>query len=213
MGRREYDLGVLHTPLHHPEAVRYRQEVFRDLEQGQVLGAVRRFAEQMRDMRAHLEQAGKLRGKYQIEWWFLHAADTYCRAVTSLASDLNGASIASGLQAFRQHLAGYARSDAFAALVSQTAEVHADLATVAYSVHIRGTRVRVSRHAGEPDYSAEVVKSFAKFKQGRVKEYRTGVRDGPDMNQVNAHNHRPLSSSLTYAQARRHGYLGPACTV
>ena len=188
VGRREYDLRpFLHTPLHHPEAVRYRHEVFRDLEQGQVLGAVRRFAEQIRDMRAHLEQAGKLRGKYQIEWWFLRAADTYCRAVTSLASDLDGASIASaGLQAFRQHLAGYVRSDAFTALVSQTAEVHADLATVAYSVHIRGNRVRVSRYAGEPDYSAEVVKSFAKFKQGRVKEYRTGVRDGPDMNQVEA---------------------------
>ena len=33
MGRREYDLRpFLHTPLHHPEAVRYRHGVFGDLE-------------------------------------------------------------------------------------------------------------------------------------------------------------------------------------
>ncbi len=95
MGRGEYDLRpFLHTPLREPESVRYRHDVLRDLDQAPTLTAVRAFAQRMRDMRAHLAQAGKLRERHQTGWWFLHAAGTYCGAVETLASDLGAAGLA-----------------------------------------------------------------------------------------------------------------------
>ena len=53
--REERDLitAVLYGRLHDAAAVRYRQEVFRDLEDRALLDAVQRFADQMAEVRAH----------------------------------------------------------------------------------------------------------------------------------------------------------------
>ena len=42
-------------------------------------------------------------------------------------------------------------------------------------MHIRGPRVKVTRYDGETDYSTDVEKTFARFKQGAVKDYRVTV--------------------------------------
>ena len=69
-GRDEYNLKPLfYTPLHDAGAVGYRHEVMRDLEEGAVLGAVRKFAQRMREMHGQLAQARQLRYKYQRERW------------------------------------------------------------------------------------------------------------------------------------------------
>ena len=41
-----------------------------------------------------------------------------------------------------------------------------------YCVTIKGNRVRVTRYEGEADYSAEVRRTFAKFAERAVKDYR-----------------------------------------
>ena len=54
----EYDLsGFFHANLVSEDAVRYRQEVLRDLEQPPVLEAVRGFTVQLREMRRQLQFA------------------------------------------------------------------------------------------------------------------------------------------------------------
>ena len=165
----------------------YRHQVMRDLEKEPVLAAVQAFAGHMRQMRERLAQARELRYRYQKERWFLDAAAVYCEAVTSLTDDLAGLGVTSrGFRAFREYLTGYAASDGFTSLVSATRQRYDELDAVDYSVLIRGTRVRVSRYDGEPDYSAQVGETFAKFKEGAVKDYRVEFRDGPDMNHVEA---------------------------
>jgi DNA mismatch repair protein MutS len=185
-GRDEYDLGpFFRIPLHDTGAVTYRHEVLRDLESEAVSKAVADFAQGMRNMRKHLAQAGKLRYRYQKEHWFLDAAGVYCDAVTALAAALAPADLGSrGLTAFRRFLADYTSSAAFTGLTADVREVSAALAGVRYCVNIRGNRVRVIRYEGEDDYSAEVVRTFAKFARGAVKDYRVGFRDWPDMNHV-----------------------------
>lgn len=187
-GRDEYRLDqFFYVPLHDAEAVRYRHDVLRDLEKEPVLAAARAFAEHMREMREHLVQAREFRYRYQQERWYLDAVDIYCATVTSLTEDLARIDVNSrGFQAFREYLADYTASDSCTSLVSATGKRYADLAAVKYSIHMRGNRVRVTRYGGEPDYSAEVEKTFTKFKQGAVKDYRVGFRDGPDMNHVEA---------------------------
>lgn len=187
-GYKEYDLGpFFYAPLRDVAAVQYRHEVLRDLEERAVFEPVRAFGQTMRRMREHLAQAEKLHYKYQKERWFLDAVEIYCGAVRSLADGLANVEVNSrGFQAFREYLSGYTGSDGFTALAAETQELREALAGVKYSVHIRGSRVRVGKYGGEADYSAEVEETFAKFKQGAVKDYRVKFRGWPDMDHVEA---------------------------
>ncbi len=187
-GRKEYDLKpFFYAPLHDVAAVKYRHEVLRDLEKHAVFESVRAFAQRMRRMREHLAQAEKLHYECQKERWFLDAVEIYCDAVRSLAGELAHLEVNSrGFQAFREYLSGYTESEGFTSLAAETQSLKEALAGVKYSVHIKGNRVRVSKYDEEPDYSAEVEKIFAKFKQGAVKSYRVKFPNWPDMNHVEA---------------------------
>ena len=167
--------------------VAYRHEVFRDLEDPGLFLAAGQFAEQMRQVRVHLGQLPKIYSRHQQEGRFLDAAAIYCEAIRSLAAKLETSPIASrGLLAFRGYLAGYASSDAFTRLASDTAARRADLAQVTYLVRIKGLRVEVSRYDCEPDYTAEIAQTFERFRQGAVKDYRVRYRSWPGMNHVGA---------------------------
>jgi len=188
-GRDEYDLmPFFRAPLRDARAVEYRHQVQRDLENDAVSRAVAEFADRLHEMRKHLLQAKKLRARYQKERWFLDAVDVYCRAVTALADTLAATELGSrGFTAFRRYLADYARAPAFTGLVADIGRVTALLDGVRYCVSIRGSRVRVTRYEDEPDYGADVQKTFAKFAKSAAKDYRTGFRDWPDMNHVEEH--------------------------
>jgi DNA mismatch repair protein MutS len=187
-GRGEYELKpFFYTPVHDTGAVRYRHEVMADLERDEVRGLITAFAERMRTMRAHLAQAAKLHHRYQKQRWFLDAVNEYCQAVACLAGGLRSTEVNSaGLRGLRDYLAGYTESGGFTALVSATDKLYRDLAAVTYSIHIKGNRVHVGRYEGEPDYSVEVAKSFAKFQRGTARDYRSTFRDWADMNHVEA---------------------------
>ena len=187
-GRQLYDLKpFFYAPLHDVAAVRYRHEVLRDLEQPGVLESVTRFAETMRRMREHLAEAEKLHYALQKQAWFLDAVGIYCQAVCALAGELGGLDVASrGFEGLRGYLAGYAAAGRFTSLAAETQALKEALAGVRYAIRIHGPRVTVSNYEGEPDYSAEVVETFAKFKQGAVTSYLVRLRDSADMNDVEA---------------------------
>jgi DNA mismatch repair protein MutS len=187
--REERDLitTVLFRHLHDAAAVRHRQEVFQDLEDRALFGQVERFADRMREVRAHLRQLKDMRERYQREGWFLDAAAIYCDAVRSLAGHLASAQIRSrGLLAFWEHLASYVASAGFTALASDTGDRQEQLGRIRYCTRIRGGRVDVSRYQEEADYSAEVLQTFERFKQGAAKDYRVAYRTWPGMNHVAA---------------------------
>lgn len=185
-GRVEYELTpFFYAPLPDVAAVHYRHDVFRDLEDSQVREAVKEFAASMRTMREQRALADKLRNRYQKERWFLDAVRIYTGAVTALAQSLGALSLDShGLRAFRDHLTGYVGSASFTSLVTDTYEVLAGLTQIRYSVHIRGSRVKVSRYDGEADYSELVEQFFARFQQGAVKDYLVNFPELADMNHV-----------------------------
>jgi DNA mismatch repair protein MutS len=187
-GREEYDLeSFFFTPLPTVAAVSYRHEVFRDLESQRLLSCVTSFAERMRSMRQQLAQAESLYYDLQKQAWFLDAVATYCEAVTRLADELEQYALAAtALEIFRDRLLGYVRAPRFGALCRELDEVQEALATVHYCLQIRGTRIQVIRFEDDPDYSVEVERTFDKFKQGAVKDYRAGFRSQRDMNHVEA---------------------------
>jgi DNA mismatch repair protein MutS len=187
-GRGQYELAPLFcTPLHDVDAVLYRHEVLRDLEEREVLEPVGRFAEAMRRMRQHLEQAQKLHYQLQKQGWFLDAAGIYCQVVRSLAAELAAGEVTSrGFHGFRDYLARYADSERFTSLAAETQALKERLARIRYAVRIHGPRVTLSRYDGEPDYGAEVEETFAKFSQGAVKSYLVGLPEHAEMDHVEA---------------------------
>jgi len=187
-GRDEYNLKpFFYAPLSDVATINYRLDVLRDLENQALLGHIESFAQKMRTMRENLAQADKLHYAYQKQRWFLDAVNVYCDALICLARDLTLAGPRSrGFLAFRQYLTTYTTSAEFASLLAEKQTLTADLTEIRYCLHIKGTRIRVSRYGSESDYSAEVLRTFEKFKQGAPREYRFNFSSGPDMNHVEA---------------------------
>jgi DNA mismatch repair protein MutS len=174
-------------PLRSIDAVVFRHQVMRDLENHDLYENVRAFAKRMRDARKQLTEAGKRYYELQRQRWILDAVNTYCDAVRQLDHDLSSAKLASpGMQAFRDYVRKYTTSDRFALLSSQAEQLETELAGIRYALLIRGARIEVQPYAGQPDYSAQVEATFERFQQGGVTTYAFNFSDSPDMNHVEA---------------------------
>jgi hypothetical protein len=186
--REEYDLAPFFSvPLRDVGAVRYRQSILRDLEQPALAEAAEAFAEGMRWTRRYLALAEKVRYGYEKEAWLLHAAEIYCEAVGSLTDELAALELeSSGLRGLREYLRGYAGSESFAALAGEMRRAREALAGVRYTVRIKADRVEVGRYEDEPDYSTEVEGTFARFRQGAVRDYRLRLLESSGLDHVEA---------------------------
>jgi len=187
-GREQYGLGpIFCEPLRDADAVAYRHEVLRDLEKQDVLEPVSRFAEALGEMREHLAHVRKLHYRMQKQAWFLDAVGVYCDAVRGLAQELAACEVTSrGFRRLSDYLAEYVSSDRFSLLTAETLALKDAIAGIRYAVKIYGPRVTVSRYEGEPDYSAQVQETFAKFQQGAVRNYLVRLPELADMDHVEA---------------------------
>jgi DNA mismatch repair ATPase MutS len=168
------------------ETITYRQAIMREIDGKGLLRPIHSFAQHMRTMRHHLQQAEKLNQyRYQQERWLLDAIQIYCTAVRGLWHDLDGADLQStGLIAFREYLRSYVESEPFALISAETDHLLVELSQVKYSLVINDLRVDVRRYDGEADYSAEVERTFARFRQGDVEEYRRTFSDAPQNDHI-----------------------------
>jgi DNA mismatch repair protein MutS len=90
-GLGDYQLKpFFYAPLAEPDEVRYRHEVFRDLDGTALAEPVTAFAVGIRRMRQHLATAQQLHYPLQKQRWFLAAVAAYCDATAGLARDLDG---------------------------------------------------------------------------------------------------------------------------
>jgi DNA mismatch repair protein MutS len=187
-GKDDYNLQpFLYRPIGDLATLEYRHEVMRDLEHDRILPMFRSFAEGMRSARQHLALSDKLHYTYQKKLWFLDAVATYCRTVAALAQDFGAANVQSqGLVAFGRYLIDYLNSAGFTALVAETDKLKADLATVKYTMLIKGDKITVKKYEDTPDYSVVVERTFDRFQQGAVKDYLVKFANGLDMNHVEA---------------------------
>ena len=187
-GRDEYNLKpFFHACLSRVEAIQYRHQVMQDLDRPPLYERVSSFTAKMRDVREHLLQAQKMYYQEQKQAWFLDGVDNYCEATKSFAAELANLELQSrGFLAFRDYLDGYSCSARFSALLSQAKKLKADLAAVEYCVLIKAGGFTVRKYEREVDYSAEVERTFDKFKQGAVKDYRVKFSTSVEMNHIEA---------------------------
>jgi DNA mismatch repair ATPase MutS len=187
-GREEHDLTpFFHTPLHDVDAVRYRQEVLRDLEVSEVRHAIESFARAMRAVRRQRAIAAKMRYRYQRASLLLEAVDAYGVAVIALTRDLAALDVTSpGLLKLRRFLAAHTASSDFTAVLAEARALQTSLAGIRYCLHIHGNRVQVTAYDGEEDDTEAVLRIFEKFKREDSKDYRIKFSDRLDMNHVEA---------------------------
>jgi DNA mismatch repair protein MutS len=168
-------------------AVEYRHEIMQELEGQEPARIVGTFAQRMSTMRDCLARGDRLHYPLQKQRWFLDAVDVYCDAVSSLRRDLSAADLKSrGFMAFREYLEEYADSGPFTFLVEETGRLKADLAAVDYCITIRGKNITVRQCESETDYSADVEKTFERFKQGDTKDYRAKFPERGELNDLEA---------------------------
>ena len=186
--RKDYDLKPFYwTPLRDVETIHYRHEVMRDLEDKTLFAHINEFAQKMIIVRRYLALVEKLEFIHHEQGWFLDAALMYCTAVTDLAHNLSQLGLHSiGFLGFREYLTNYVHSQGFQLLQAEAQRVRSGLSTVKYSVIIHIGKFSVRKYEGESDYSEEVERTFEKFKQGAVKDYRVELNKGSGMNHIEA---------------------------
>jgi DNA mismatch repair protein MutS len=187
-GKAEYNLApIFYWPLRDVDAVHYRHEVMRDLEDVVLFDNIKTFATALRSMRETLKELEKRHYKHQREALFLAAIDAYCAAIVSLTRDLGGANLHSrGLLSFREYLTEYAASDRFTSLLAESTKLKSDFSTVKYTLDIGGGSITVRKYDSEIDYATDVQETFRRFQQGAVKDYNAKFNNYPEMNHVEA---------------------------
>ena len=180
-----YDLYL--RPLADEDAIRFRQEVFRDIERPELAAAISEFCDAMAGWRELAGLAGKARYPLSSDRWHLDSAEAYVRAVRRAAAALEEAGPASrGLQAIGRHLAELVGSADFTRLSADVDAARSALDAIEYRLDIDGSRVLVSPPGDDPDYGAEIVETFARFAQDNPREFRFGLSESSDMNHVEA---------------------------
>ncbi|MGC8623712.1 MAG: MutS-related protein, partial [Phycisphaerae bacterium] len=158
-----------------------------DLENPLLFEPIKSFVTALRNTRRLAIASRTRRYQYQREGCFLDATEIYCRAITTLQSDLRSVTVQSrGLSSFRDYLERYVQSADFIGLTREVESLRKVLSAIRYSVLLEDGKVTVRNYASEIDYSEVVAAAFAKFKQGAVKDYRVKLVNSLTMNHIEA---------------------------
>lgn len=187
-GRDDYDLKpFFYLPSRALTEISYRHDVFRDIEHPATADCLRTFATEMHKLRDELSRTQKLYYELQRGRCLLDSVDGYCRAMRKFAHGLRHADVRSdGLTTFRLYLEEYLSSRRFGKMEADAQRITAQLGEIRYALLIAGKRITVQRYEPEPDYGADVLETFEKFRQGGTKERLFNFRFALEMNHVEA---------------------------
>jgi DNA mismatch repair protein MutS len=181
LGWQEYELKpFFYFPLKDLNAIEYRHNVFQDLENETFYKHVNLFADRMREVRKHLSSVEKFYYTEQKEIWFLYATEIYCDAIKNFIQALSYSSIKSqGFLKIKDYLTNYSLSKDFTTLTDEMSKIKTDLDNVKYRIIIEENSFTVQNFEPGIDYSNEIEKTFEKFSQGTVKDYKTEYKSAP----------------------------------
>jgi len=184
----EYDLvPFFNSGLADLDAIRYRQEVMRELERVDLRESLAMFSAKMHTMRQLLALVEHLDYPYERARQFLNAIQVYSDAVAAVLGALRPIELRSrGMRAFRDYLEVYVESPGFGALRAEMAVVLAALSAIRYGLRIKGDRVTVLRECGTGDYTQVIEQTFEKFRRGAVRDHMVSFADPGRLNHIEA---------------------------
>jgi len=163
------------SPSSRPENIYYRQGVFKDLEDNEILNGIEGFISAMARVKGLIAISG-IEGysyPYQKERRLLDASLLYVNAVLMLYNALKGAK-SEALTSLRDYIEKYIEGNEFKKLKEEARSIKEELDAVEFHISIVGDKVYVEKCKGKTDYSEELAKLFSKFGSSlvEVKEER-----------------------------------------
>ncbi len=169
------------------QTARRRQEVAADLGRDDLAGAMRDFQLAMVSMREHLLRAERASSTVEARGWLIDAVRIYCDALHALATALAAAGPLSAiLRSLLANLQAYLGNAAHAELVAAATALRKELDRVRYAVRIEGDQVTLLGDPQAEDFSAVVARTFARFRQGEVRDHRAKLEAPAGMNHIEA---------------------------
>lgn len=151
------------TPLEDVSAIEFRQAVFRDLENDELFGILKKFSLNMKTVIGHLSTLEKLY-EYQREGWYLDALLLYSSSIENLSNAFSKLKLESaGLVSFRDFLLDYINSIAYKTLVQTAQEIRDNISDLEYLMVIGNGKITISGFSGGEDYSKKIIDSFERF--------------------------------------------------
>lgn len=186
--KQEYNLEYFFwSPLTRIDAIEYRHEIMQELERQEPARIIDDFSQRIHAMREYLVRSKKLSYPLQKQRWFLDAVDVYCDAIVSLSREISAADLKSrGFLTFREYLKEYTNSEPFMSLAKETGRLKDKLAAVDYCIRIKGKDYTVRHGESEVDYTADVEKTFDRFKQEATVDYRAAFSEPAEINDLEA---------------------------
>lgn len=161
--RDEYLEKLFLAPLRKVQNIKYRQEVFTDLQNPNILQIIRDFSSQMNKVTGYLSGIDRLY-RYQAERWLLDSVQIYCDSLIHISEMLIDSDPASeGLASFSIYLKDYLDSASFQTLRKESQKIISDLNAVRFKMIISPGRIRVSRCHEETDLGKEIRDLFSRF--------------------------------------------------
>lgn len=193
--KKEFELeAFFFTSLHNPEIIIYRQDVMRELEDDELRALFSGFSKTVYDLgqymnmlRSSLASQDGWYNNYLTRGQMLDYVERYCRAVLTLSEGLSTLTLRSaGLRGFAEYLSTYCVSERYTGLRARVKQLRSEFSTVEYCMLIKNGTIRVRKYEGQADHSKEILKTFEKFRQGDVKDYRHKVMQEPHAAHVEA---------------------------
>lgn len=186
LGKQEYNLKpFFFKPLNDLDAILYRQEIMKDLENPNLFSIVKEFCDNMRTIRNKLDEMNKLNYELQKDSYFLDIVEFYCNSVENFVWNLMDIKINSnGFKKFLKYCSDYIKSEEFAILKIDFVELKENLLKVKYCMSIKGNSVKVKKYENEKDYNSEIEEVFKKFMQDPKKDYKYKFKSSLHMNHV-----------------------------
>jgi DNA mismatch repair protein MutS len=186
--RKREDLAhFFWTPAPTIDAARYRQEVFRDLQDEPILHALDRYAQQLADMRRWRKLSTDAWSEHERQMLAFEAVRRYLAAVRELRDSLSSTTPASrALRSLGSWLDLHVESAGHRALRESADTLQARLSGIDYRVRILGDRVYVGYPKDEIAYTPEIDATFERFRHGEVDDHRMKVPRGPGLDHVEA---------------------------
>ncbi|PSN93170.1 hypothetical protein B9Q09_06430, partial [Candidatus Marsarchaeota G2 archaeon ECH_B_SAG-C16] len=144
-GLDEFNIEPLfYTPLDQTDEIVYRQQVFVDIENPRLMGAIRVFSDRFRMVLAYINNDRLY--ELQRQGLFLKAVNVYCGSLRDLAKALESGGIRSeGLQAFRDYLGNYLNTSEFNDLRTDAENTLSKITSVELCLTIKGGSISVSK--------------------------------------------------------------------
>lgn len=179
--------ALLRRPVRDPDTVRFRHEVFTDLDDHETYAAAEEFVIAMWRVRRRLRIAGELYHRHQRHRAHLDAAAGYVAAVTALHAATARLPLRSrALLRWRTYLDTYCAGADLRTLAHDIDTVRAALARVRYRLRIVDRTLEVSPARPAPDYTAAVTRLLARFGAPHRRDPHPQP-EWPDMNQTEEH--------------------------